>query len=139
MPSEQQPSTPLNFNDGPLVWIDCEMTGLDPSKDKILEIAVRVSSEQNDIICADDMAKVLITNGNLDIVDSGIEYVIRTDSKRLNGLVFNAHYVNVLPTSKGRLEWTLGAQSSTAEFVWLSHAPTCLLTFLPVRSNSSLP
>ena len=31
---------PLDFYDGPLVWIDCEMTGLDPRKDKILEIAV---------------------------------------------------------------------------------------------------
>jgi hypothetical protein len=31
----------LDINDGPLVWIDCEMTGLDPSKNKILEIAVR--------------------------------------------------------------------------------------------------
>ena len=49
MTSEQQPSTPLNFNDGPLVWIDCEMTGLNPSKDKILEIAVRFSSERNDM------------------------------------------------------------------------------------------
>lgn len=27
--------------DGPLVWVDCEMTGLDPGKDKLLEIAVR--------------------------------------------------------------------------------------------------
>ena len=34
---------PLDFNAGPLVWIDCEMTGLNPKKDKILEIAVRVS------------------------------------------------------------------------------------------------
>lgn len=42
------PSKPLNFNDGPLVWIDCEMTGLDPSKDRIIEIAVRASSEQMD-------------------------------------------------------------------------------------------
>jgi DNA polymerase III epsilon subunit-like protein len=32
---------PDDANDGPLVWIDCEMTGLDPSKDKIIEIAVR--------------------------------------------------------------------------------------------------
>ena len=46
MPSDQQLLTPLGFNEGPLVWIDCEMTGLDPSKDKILEIAVlRLSSE----------------------------------------------------------------------------------------------
>jgi Exonuclease len=32
----------LDFYAGPLVWIDCEMTGLNPRKDKILEIAVRV-------------------------------------------------------------------------------------------------
>ena len=30
----------LTFYDGPLVWIDCEMTGLDYKKDRILEIAV---------------------------------------------------------------------------------------------------
>ena len=30
----------LNFHAGPLVWIDCEMTGLDPKHDKLLEIAV---------------------------------------------------------------------------------------------------
>lgn len=33
---------PLGFHAGPLVWIDCEMTGLDPKRDKILEIAVRL-------------------------------------------------------------------------------------------------
>lgn len=33
---------PLDFDSGPLVWIDCEMTGLNPSKDKILEVAVCV-------------------------------------------------------------------------------------------------
>jgi DNA polymerase III epsilon subunit-like protein len=32
---------PLNFDAGPLVWIDCEMTGLNPKRDKILEVAVR--------------------------------------------------------------------------------------------------
>ena len=35
------PPKPLEFADGPLVWIDCEMTGLDPQRDRILEIAVR--------------------------------------------------------------------------------------------------
>ncbi|PPQ62924.1 hypothetical protein CVT24_006164 [Panaeolus cyanescens] len=58
----------MDFHDGPLVWIDCEMTGLDLRKDKIIEIAV------------------LITNGNLDIVDSGIEYVIRTEKELLDGM-----------------------------------------------------
>ncbi|KAH9856020.1 ribonuclease H-like protein [Lenzites betulinus] len=56
----------LDWHAGPLVWIDCEMTGLDPRTDRILEIAV------------------LITNGNLDIVDEGISYVIRTDKAVLD-------------------------------------------------------
>ena len=30
----------MDFADGPLVWVDCEMTGLDYRKDKLLEIAV---------------------------------------------------------------------------------------------------
>ncbi|KAF8967952.1 ribonuclease H-like domain-containing protein [Flammula alnicola] len=59
---------PLDFNAGPMVWIDCEMTGLNPHKDQIIEIAV------------------LITNGNLDIVDEGIEYVIKTDKTYLDGM-----------------------------------------------------
>ncbi|KAJ7188637.1 ribonuclease H-like protein [Mycena filopes] len=59
---------PLSYGDGPMIWVDCEMTGLDPDKDKILEIAV------------------LITNGNLDLVDEGIEYIIRTDKKTLDGM-----------------------------------------------------
>ncbi|KAF5380556.1 hypothetical protein D9615_004707 [Tricholomella constricta] len=57
---------PLDFNAGPLIWVDCEMTGLDPRTDKILEIAV------------------LITNGDLEIVDKGLEFVIRTDKAVLD-------------------------------------------------------
>jgi Exonuclease len=34
----------LTYHDGPLVWIDCEMTGLDYKTDKILEIAVSAFS-----------------------------------------------------------------------------------------------
>lgn len=56
----------LRFEDGPLVWIDCEMTGLDPQKHKIIEIAV------------------IITNGNLEPVDQGVNYVIKTDKKDLD-------------------------------------------------------
>jgi oligoribonuclease len=36
----------LDFYAGPLVWIDCEMTGLNPRKDKLLEIAVRLSLDE---------------------------------------------------------------------------------------------
>ncbi|KAL0955785.1 hypothetical protein HGRIS_001999 [Hohenbuehelia grisea] len=59
---------PLDFYSGPLVWIDCEMTGLVPRKDKLLEIAV------------------IITNGNLETVDEGIQYVIKTDKAALDGM-----------------------------------------------------
>jgi oligoribonuclease len=31
----------MTFYDGPLVWVDCEMTGLDFRTDRLLEIAVR--------------------------------------------------------------------------------------------------
>jgi len=58
----------LDFYAGPLVWIDCEMTGLNHRKDKLLEIAV------------------LITNGNLDLVDDGIQYVIHTAKEDLDGM-----------------------------------------------------
>ncbi|TFK74014.1 ribonuclease H-like protein [Pluteus cervinus] len=61
-------SQPLNAAAGPLVWIDCEMTGLNPRTDKLLEIAV------------------LITNGNLQLVDDGIEYIIQTDKAILDSM-----------------------------------------------------
>jgi oligoribonuclease len=35
--------TPLAKSDDNLVWIDCEMTGLDPEKERLLEIAVVVT------------------------------------------------------------------------------------------------
>ena len=56
------------------------MTGLDYKKDKIIEIAV------------------LITNGNLDTVDEGINYVIRTDKAVLDSFVSSpgTHYFTVL-------------------------------------------
>ncbi|THU78921.1 ribonuclease H-like protein [Dendrothele bispora CBS 962.96] len=63
-----QPVKPLTSSSGPLVWIDCEMTGLNPEKDKILEIAV------------------LITDGDLNIVDEGIEYIVKTEKTLLDGM-----------------------------------------------------
>jgi oligoribonuclease len=48
-----------------LVWIDCEMTGLDPSKDVLLEIAT------------------IITNYDLDIIAKGPVIAIRASEARL--------------------------------------------------------
>ncbi|KAI5988088.1 ribonuclease H-like domain-containing protein [Pisolithus albus] len=59
---------PLNFQAGPIVWVDCEMTGLNPKKDKLLEIAV------------------LITNGNLELVDDGLQFVIKAEKSALDNM-----------------------------------------------------
>ena len=71
---------------GPLVWIDCEMTGLSPKKDKLLEIAVRSSFNRR--LCPSlTSTQVLITNGELELVDEGICYVIRTEKEVLDQYV----------------------------------------------------
>ncbi len=45
MTDEQETSPPtLNRSDQNLVWIDCEMTGLDPETERLIEIAVIVTS-----------------------------------------------------------------------------------------------
>lgn len=41
------------------VWIDCEMTGLNPERDTILEIAV------------------VVTDNRLELIDSGVEFCIK--------------------------------------------------------------
>ena len=59
-----------------LVWIDCEMTGLDPEKDCLVEVAV------------------VITNDQLEVLDAGLEVVIkpRADSlANMNDFVRNMH------------------------------------------------
>lgn len=51
-----------------LVWIDCEMTGLDPTKDALLEIAT------------------IITTYDLEIVERGPVLAIRQSETRLEGM-----------------------------------------------------
>lgn len=59
----QQQATP-----GRLVWMDLEMTGLDPDKDTIIEIAT------------------LITDGELNIIADGPELVVRQDPQLFAGM-----------------------------------------------------
>ncbi|QRV94405.1 exonuclease domain protein [Ceratobasidium sp. AG-Ba] len=57
---------PLQYEDGPLVWLDLETSGLDPAKARILEVAV------------------LITNGDLEIVDEkGCELVVNLKAETM--------------------------------------------------------
>ena len=44
------PSSPKMVKDSHMVWVDCEMTGLDTSKDHLLEIAVIVTDKDLNIL-----------------------------------------------------------------------------------------
>jgi oligoribonuclease len=55
-------------NDSHLIWIDLEMTGLDPDNDTIIEIAT------------------LITDKELSVLAEGPEIAIQTSLERLNGM-----------------------------------------------------
>jgi oligoribonuclease len=52
-----------------LVWVDCEMTGLDLRKDALVEIAA------------------LVTDSELNILDDGIDVVIKAPDELLDGMV----------------------------------------------------
>jgi oligoribonuclease len=52
-----------------LVWIDCEMTGLDLKTDRLIEIAV------------------LVTDADLNILGEGIDVVIHTDDEALSQMI----------------------------------------------------
>ena len=41
-----EPDEPLKKSDQNLVWLDCEMTGLDPEKERLIEIAIIVTGPQ---------------------------------------------------------------------------------------------
>src|SRR4051812_40727486 len=53
---------------GHLVWIDCEMTGLDLTKDKLIEVAV------------------LVTDSDLNALDPGLDLIISADDADLDDM-----------------------------------------------------
>jgi oligoribonuclease len=59
----------LNAVRDELVWIDCEMTGLDLGSDKLIEIAA------------------LVTDAELNILGDGVDVVIHADDASLDGMV----------------------------------------------------
>jgi oligoribonuclease len=66
-----------------LVWIDCEMTGLDLGSDKLIEIAV------------------LVTDADLNILGDGVDVVIHTDDAALSSMV---DVVTQMHTRSGLIE-----------------------------------
>ena len=61
--------TELQSKDDRLVWIDCEMTGLELSRDALIEIAV------------------LVTDGELNVLDVGLDIVINCADDVLDTMV----------------------------------------------------
>jgi oligoribonuclease len=64
----------------PLVWIDCEMTGLSLESDLLVEIAV------------------LVTDGDLNLIGEGVDVVIHADAENLAGM---NEFVTSMHTNSG--------------------------------------
>lgn len=67
----------------PLVWIDCEMTGLDPRTDELVEIAV------------------LVTDSDLNVVGPGLDLVIRPGEDSVANM---DEFVRNMHTESGLIE-----------------------------------
>jgi oligoribonuclease len=74
----------------PLVWIDCEMTGLDLSRDALVEIAC------------------IVTDGELTPFDKGIDIVIKPPAEALDGML---EVVRDMHTSSGLLSELASGQT----------------------------
>jgi oligoribonuclease len=77
-----------------LVWIDCEMTGLDPTVEVLVEIAV------------------IVTDAELNPLDEGLDIVIATDPEKLAGM---DDVVRDMHTSSGLLDAIAAATTTVSE------------------------
>src|SRR6516162_6841750 len=84
-----------------LVWIDCEMTGLDLARDALIEIAC------------------LVTDGDLAILDDGVDLVIKPPAEALDQM---AEVVRQMHTTSGLLaELATGVSLAEAQDRVLSY------------------
>ena len=87
-----------------LIWIDCEMTGLDVVNDALVEIAV------------------LVTDSDLNVIGEGIDVVIRASAEKLAGM---NQYVTQMHTTSGLItEIPNGMTVSQAEDAILAYLET---------------
>jgi oligoribonuclease len=91
-----------------LVWVDCEMTGLDLARDALIEVAV------------------IVTGADLNPLDDGIDIVIKVDDDVLDTMipfVRDMHAASGLTEAVRESTITLGAaEDSVLEYV-RSHVP----------------
>lgn len=84
-----------------IVWVDCEMTGLDIEKDEICEIAV------------------IVTDGDLKPVDDGLQVVVRPSDQAMANM---GEFVSKMHTESGLLaEIPNGNSASAAEVLVLEY------------------
>jgi oligoribonuclease len=100
--------------DDRLVWIDCEMTGLDLSIDELVEVAV------------------VITDYDLKPVDPGFDIVIRPDQTAWDNM---GDFVRQMHTSSGLIEEIpSGVPLAEAEYEVLEY----ILKFVPAGQSAPL-
>jgi oligoribonuclease len=88
-----------------LVWIDCEMTGLDLASDKLIEIAV------------------VVTDGDLNVLGEGVDVVIHADEAALSSMI---EVVTDMHTRSGLIEEVRAStvDVATAEAMVLDYVRT---------------
>jgi oligoribonuclease len=64
------PAPTLQKNDQNLVWLDCEMTGLDPERDRIIEIAVVVTGPHLEPRIDGPVIAIHQSEAQLDLMDA---------------------------------------------------------------------
>ena len=90
------------MGDGPLVWIDCEMTGLDLEADALVELAV------------------LVTDAELNVLGDGVDVVIRPPDAALAQM---GDFVRQMHTTSGLLD-------QLAEGITLAEAEARALAYI---------
>ena len=87
-----------------LVWIDCEMTGLDIERDALIEIAC------------------LVTDGELNIIDEGVDVIIKPPPEAVDQM---SDVVRTMHTASGLLEELAGGVTiAEAQDIVLSYVQT---------------
>ncbi len=97
-----------------LVWIDCEMTGLDLDVDELVEIAV------------------VVTDFDLNVLDDGFQVVIKPDASALQHM--NEFVTNMHKTSGLFDEIPQGVSLAEAEFEALEY----IQRFAPIEGKAPL-
>ncbi|GAA4262164.1 oligoribonuclease [Dactylosporangium darangshiense] len=97
-----------------LVWIDCEMTGLDLGKDALIEVAA------------------LVTDPDLNVLGEGVDVVIHAEDAALDGML------EVVREMHGRSGLTEAVRAST---VSLAEAEDMIMTYITehVRDPRTAP